>query len=125
MRKSVIVLSVMTVAGLGTAGTAVAEPPEPAEGIAVALFGTTAGGEAVPVSQPLVDPALGTCFDLLTPDGRAATWGEFVNRTDRVAAISTGTCGEVDGHTTALRTLAPGAAGSGYAWRSVRFTSIP
>jgi hypothetical protein len=130
MRKSVIILAVTAVAGLSTAGVAGAEPP-PAKGIAVALDGTTLDGEAVPVSQALVDPALGTCFDLVAPDGRPTVWKDFVNRTDRVAGLSTRTCEQIaSGDPGELQTLQPGEAGPEpgareYAWRSATFTSIP
>lgn len=138
MRKSVIVLSVIATAVLATAGTAGAQPlplppplppapaPAPAHGIAIALFGTTLDGVAVPVSQPLVDPALATCFDLMTPDGSPAEWGDFVNRTDRVAGVSTRSCADLGTETPDLQhALPPGASTTGQTWRSVRFTSIP
>jgi hypothetical protein len=126
MRKSVIILSVSAAVGLATAGTAGAQPPPPAQGIAVALDGTTLDGVPVPVSQPLVDPALATCFDLLAPDGRPAVWADFVNRTDRVAGISTRTCEQVGaGDTGGQQALSPGERSTGHAYRSVRFTSIP
>jgi hypothetical protein len=126
MRKSVIILSVTAVVGVCTAGTAVAEPPPPANGIAVALDGTGLDGEAVPVSQPLVDPPLATCFDLVTPDGRPAVWADFVNRTDRVAGVSTRSCADVSaGNVGQQRELPPGGSSAGHAYRSVRFLSIP
>jgi hypothetical protein len=131
MRKSLVILSVAAAVGLSTAGVAAAEPPPPAEGIAVALDGTTLDGEAVPVSQALVDPALATCFDLVAQDGRPAVWKDFVNRTDRVAGLSTRTCAEIAaGDLGRQQNLQPGEAdptadAPGYAWRSATFLSIP
>lgn len=127
VRRSVIMMAVVTTVTLATAGTAGAgEPPPPAKGVAVALKGTTADGTAVPVSQPIVDPALATCYDLLTPEGDAADWAEFVNRTDRVAAVSSRNCVQVHtGDLGAERTLQPGQRSTDMVYRSVRFTSIP
>lgn len=131
MRKSLIILSVVAVAALSAEGVAGAQPPPPAKGIAVALDGTTLDGQAVPVSQPLVDPALATCFDLVAPDGRATVWKDFVNRTDRVAELSTRTCEQrTAGDVGQQQTLQPGDADPttskpDYAWRSATFTNIP
>ena len=129
MRRTVTVALAVLVVAVGTAGvgTAVAEAaPEIAHGTYLAYDGTTADGARVDRAAPLTDAPLGTCFDLLTPDGHPATWAHTVNGTDRLAQLSEKACTDTGPAPARLLTVAPGWAGGGDAvWRSVRFSSMP
>ncbi|ANY07425.1 hypothetical protein AFB00_15255 [Pseudonocardia sp. HH130630-07] len=120
MRLLVAVVAAATTAVLVPA-VGVAAPPPPASGKAVALNGVTDDGERFAASRVLQDPALGVCYDLTTPDGRQASWSEFVNGTNRVALVSTGSC------VARIEDRTPLAAGerATRTVRSVRFSSIP
>lgn len=128
MRTLLTVAGSLIIGAVCAGGTAVAAPvttPQPV-GTAVALNGTTADGTTVPSSRPLHDPVYAQCYDLVTPDGRAADWQEFVNGTDRLALTSTGSCmqasASLDG---AEKTLAAGERTTDRTIRSVRFSSMP
>lgn len=131
MRRTIAVLATAAAVVLtttGAVGVAAADEPasESAEGIAVAMDGTTDDGRWEALSRPLVDPDLARCYDLVTPSGGTADWNEFVNRTDRVAAVSSKNCISVLRRDAGreLR-LAPGESGGEFRYRSVRFTSVP
>ncbi|RZT85461.1 hypothetical protein EV383_2327 [Pseudonocardia sediminis] len=129
MRRTVTLTLAGLTLGLAVAGTAAAAP-EGAHGTYTARDGVTADGTRAERSAPLTDPELGTCFDLLTPDGRAATWARTENETDRLATVSERSCDGTGGATTdaspLTSLLAPGQdAPADHAWRSVRFSSMP
>lgn len=130
MKRTVTVALAGLGVGLAIAGTAGAAP-EIAHGTYSARDGVAADGAHVDGSAPLTDPELGTCYDLLTPDGDAATWAHTVNETDRLATVSEQSCDGPGGEAPAAASpltalLAPGGeAAAEHAWRSVRFSSMP
>ncbi len=102
MRRTAVTLGVvalLAIAGLGAATAAGAATPgapdTTAEGFYVALNGTSDGGDWAAQSDAIVDPQLGTCYDLQSLATGPAAWTESVNRTDTVALLSAKSCAEL------------------------------
>lgn len=134
MRRTAVTLAAAAVLALAGAGVAVAQtpqaPPTHAYGTYVAMNGTSDSGEWSPQSDAIVDPELGTCYDLTSFATGPAEWTESVNRTDAVALLSQKSCaeiteGEPDGQAHAPRWTQPHGNTSGFAFRSVRFSNLP
>jgi hypothetical protein len=132
MRRTVVTLGAAALLALAGTGVAVAQtpdvPPTHAYGTYVAMNGTSDAGAWSPQSDAIVDPELGTCYDLTSYATGPAEWTESVNRTDAVALLSQKSCaelteGEPDGH--APRWTKPHDNTSGFTFRSVRFSNLP
>lgn len=137
MRRTVVTLvstALLALAGAGMGAVAMAEtpgtPPAHAYGTYVAMNGTSDEGAWSPQSDAIVDPELGTCYDLTSFATGPAEWTESVNRTDAVALLSGKSCaelteGEPDAQHHAPRWTRPHENSSGFTFRSVRFSNIP
>ncbi|GAA4557951.1 hypothetical protein GCM10023175_63290 [Pseudonocardia xishanensis] len=128
----VAALLALTGAGVATAATGnAAQPPVThAEGIYVAMNGTSEAGDWAPQSDAIVDPELGTCYDLTSFATGPAEWTESVNRTDAVALLSRKGCaelteGEPDSAGHAPRWTSPHSVSDSFVFRSVRFAHLP
>jgi len=137
MRRTAVTLGVaalLALAGVGAATTAMAAtpdaPPTHAKGIYVAMNGTSETGDWAPQSDAIVDPELGTCYELTSFSAGPAEWTESVNRTDAVALLSQKSCtelteGEPDSAGHAPRWTGPHSVSDSFAFRSVRFSNLP
>ena len=134
MRRTAVTLGVaalLAFAGVGAAATAGAETPDlQAHGYYLALNGTADSGAWSPQSDAIVDPQLGTCYDLTSPPTGPAAWTESVNRTDVVALLSQKSCaeiteGEPDSSGHAPRWTSPHSTSDAFTFRSVRFANLP
>jgi hypothetical protein len=145
MRRTAVTLGVvalLAVAGLGAATAAGAATPDTtmegstAEGFYVALNGTSDEGAWAAQSDAIVDPQLGTCYDLQSLATGPAAWTESVNRTDTVALLSSKSCAEIaeqltEGepdaghapHWTSPQSVSGDGSGS-FTFRSVRFANV-
>jgi hypothetical protein len=132
MRRTVVVTlgvaALLAVTGVGVASAADEPPATHAYGTYVAMNGTSDSGAWSPQSDAIVDPELGTCYDLTSYATGPAEWTESVNRTDAVALLSGKSCaelteGEPEGH--APRWTKPHDNTSGFTFRSVRFSNLP
>ena len=101
MRRTALALAVITLVATGGVAAATAASAAPtsdpavAHGYYLAQNGTGWDGSWSPQSDTLVDPKVGHCYDLTSlATGPGADWTESVNRTDKVALLSTKTCAE-------------------------------
>lgn len=142
-----MLVATIGLAVLGGAGIAVAEvTPLVAHGSYHAENGTSELGEHLDTSGTLVDTPVGQCIDLTSPEGDEVAWQTSVNETDRVALLSSRTCAAIaadngpaeddatgsspdavaDRPDAGDSLLGPGdVVGSGKAFRSVTFSSMP
>ncbi len=147
MRRTALALAVVALVvtgGVAAATAASAAPtsdPAVAHGYYLAQNGTAPDGAWSPQSDTLVDPQVGRCYDLTSlATGPGADWTESVNRTDKVALLSTRTCAEQEAAAEnasgeaaaaahqAARWTSPDSVspGSGeYTFRSVSFANVP
>ncbi|MFR9804023.1 hypothetical protein ACL02T_17235 [Pseudonocardia sp. RS010] len=148
MRRTAVALGVVALVaagGVAAATGASAAPtsdPAVAHGYYLAQNGTAPDGTWSPQSDALVDPEVGHCYDLTSlATGPGTAWTESVNRTDKVALLSTRTCTQQEEAATenatgetaaaarrAARWTSPDSVspGSGeYTFRSVSFATVP